>query len=107
LNVVDGPGERIWTYLSDHMRGIGEPGWRMPIPYWLALAVVRLAFVTVFRRATKVPVILTPRLFESRLKPLRFENRRLRETLGWAPRLDYKECLTRTYGPLAPPAARR
>jgi nucleoside-diphosphate-sugar epimerase len=99
LNVVDGPGERIWSYLSDHMRASGQPGWRLPIPYWLTISVVRLAFATVFMRATKVPSILIPRRFESRLKPLRFENRRLRETLG----LDYQQCLARTYGPEAPP----
>jgi nucleoside-diphosphate-sugar epimerase len=104
LNVVDGPGERIWSYLSDHMRGTGEPGWRLPIPYWLAGTVVRLAFVTVFRRATKVPAILTPHKFEAMLKPLRFENRRLQETLGWTPPLDYRQCLARTYGPAPPPA---
>jgi nucleoside-diphosphate-sugar epimerase len=104
LNVVDGPGEPIWTYLSDHMRGSGEPGWRLPIPYWLASTVVRLAFVTVFRQATKVPAILTPRKFDAMLKPLRFQNRRLRETLGWTPPLDYRQCLARTYGPLPPPA---
>ena len=67
---------------------------------------VRLAFATVFRGATKVPSILIPSRFESRLKPLRFEDRKLRETLGWTPPLDYKQCLARTYGPAAPPAAR-
>jgi 2-alkyl-3-oxoalkanoate reductase len=99
LNIVDGPGERIWRYLSDYMRRGGKKGWRVPIPYWLAIWTVRLAFATIFRRATKVPSILIPRRLESRLKPLRFENRRLRETLGWAPPLDYQECLARTYGP--------
>ena len=64
MNVVDGPGERIWSYLSDHMRGSGQLGWRLPVPYWLAIWVVRLAFATVFRRATKVPSILIPRRFE-------------------------------------------
>jgi nucleoside-diphosphate-sugar epimerase len=103
LNVVDGPGERIWSYLSDYMRQSGQPGWRLPVPYWLAICVVRLAFATIFRRATKLPSILIPRRFESRLKPLRFENRRLRETLGWTPPLDYQQCLARTYGPEAPP----
>jgi len=103
LNVVDGPGERIWTYLSDHMRGSGQRGWCLPVPYWLAIWVVRLAFATVFKRATKVPSILIPRRLESRLKPLRFENRRLRDTLGWAPPLDYQQCLARTYGVVAPP----
>jgi hypothetical protein len=77
------------------------------VPYWLAIRVVRLAFATVFRSATKVPSILIPRRLESRLKPLRFENRRLRETLGWTPPLGYQECLERTYGPTAPTAAGR
>jgi UDP-glucose 4-epimerase len=103
LNVVDGAGERIWTYLADHMRGSGQPGWRLPVPYWLAISMVRLAFATVFRRATKVPSILIPRRFESRLKPLRFENRRLRESLGWTPPLNYQECLARTYAPATKP----
>jgi nucleoside-diphosphate-sugar epimerase len=105
LNVVDGPGERIWTYLSDYMRGAGERGWRVPVPYWLAISAVRLAYATVFRSATKVPSILIPNRLESRLKPLRFENRRLRETLGWTPPLDYRQCLARTYGSQADAAA--
>ena len=113
FNVVDGPGERIWRYLADHMRGIGRPGWRLPVPYWLAISVVRLAFSTVLRRATKVPSILVPRRLEARLKPLRFENRKLREMLRWTPPLDYQRCLLRTYGPAvlgtatAPPSASR
>jgi 2-alkyl-3-oxoalkanoate reductase len=102
LNVIDGPGERIWRYLSDYKRGSGQPGWSVPVPYWVAILAVRLAFITIFRRATKVPSILIPRRFESRLKPLRFENRRLRDTLRWTPRLDYRECLARTYGPTPP-----
>jgi UDP-glucose 4-epimerase len=105
LNVVDGPGERIWKYLSDYMHSSGQPGWHLPIPYWLAIWTVRLAFATVFRRATKVPTILIPNRFESRLKPLRFENRKLRETLGWTPPLNYEQCLVRTYGPAAGPPA--
>jgi UDP-glucose 4-epimerase len=103
LNVVDGPGERIWSYLSDHMRGSGQSGWRLPIPYRPAIWMVRLAFATIFRRATKVPSILIPRRLESRLKPLRFENRKLRETLGWTPPFDYRQCLARTYGPVPAP----
>jgi nucleoside-diphosphate-sugar epimerase len=98
LNVVDGPGERIWDYLGDRMRGTGENGVRFPVPYWLAIALIRLAHATVFKRATKLPSILVPRRFESRLKPLRFSNRRARETLGWTPPLDHRECLQRTFG---------
>jgi UDP-glucose 4-epimerase len=62
-------------------------------------------FATVLKHATKVPSLLIPRRLESRLKPLHFENRRLRETKGWTPPLDYQQCLARTYGPEAPPGA--
>jgi nucleoside-diphosphate-sugar epimerase len=101
FNIVDDAGERIWNYLSDHLRGTASRGWRLPLPYWFALMMVRLASITVFRTATKVPGILMPRRFESRFKPLQFDNRKLRETLGWAPPLDYQRCLTRTYDPVA------
>ena len=97
LNVVDGPGERIWTYLSDYMRGSGERGWRVPVPYWVAASTARLAYATAFRGATKTPRILIPGRLESRFKPLSFDNRRLRETLGWTPPLDYRQGLARTY----------
>ena len=99
LNVVDGPGIRIWRYLSDYVQGSGERGLRLPVPYWLAISIVRLAYATIFRNATKVPSILIPQRFESRLKPLHFENRKLKETLGWTPPLDYSRCLQQTYGP--------
>jgi UDP-glucose 4-epimerase len=105
LNVIDGPGERIWSFLADHMRCSGQAGWRLPVPYWLAISMVRLAFATVVKRATKAPGILIPCYLEARLKPLRFDNRRLRETLSWTPPLNYKECLARTYDPVTPPAA--
>jgi nucleoside-diphosphate-sugar epimerase len=104
LNVVDGPGERIWTYLSDHMTGSGERGWRVPVPYTLAINAVRLAHSTIFRTATKVPGILIPRRFEARMKPFFSDNSKLRRTLDWTPKLDYRQSLARTYGP---PAAAR
>jgi UDP-glucose 4-epimerase len=104
FNVVDGPGERVWSYLGEHLRRTGERGLRVPVPYGLALALVRGAYATVFRRNPKLPHVLVPCRFESRLKPLRFEARRAREVLGWRPPHDRAECLARTYGP-APAAA--
>src|SRR5262249_35629543 len=100
-------GARIWRYLSDYMRGNAESGWRLPVPYWFAISVIRLTYATVLRRATKVPIILNPRLIQSRLKPLHFENRKLREALGCTPPLDYQQCLRRTYGTMATPVAGR
>ncbi len=97
LNVVDGPGERIWSFLGAYLRGTGEPGIRIPVPYRLAHGIVSAAYATVFRRNPRLPHVLVPCRFESRLKPLRFSNRRAREVLGWQPPLDLRACLARTY----------
>ena len=99
FNVVDGPGKRIWSYLGDHLNGIGAKGFRIPVPYTLAYAIVSLAFRTLFKRNEKLPQILIPCRFESRLKPLRYSNRKATEVLGWHPPHDYAQCLRRTYGP--------
>lgn len=102
FNVVDDAGRRIWRYLSDYRRGSGDKGWRIPIPFALAKAAVVLADRTVFRRAKKVPGLLIPNRFDSRLKPLYFDNARLRKVLGWAPPLTYRQCLEKTYAAPAP-----
>jgi 2-alkyl-3-oxoalkanoate reductase len=99
LNVVDGPGNRIWGYLGDHLKGIGAKGIRIPFPYAIAYGIVSLAFRTIFQRNEKLPQILIPCRFESRLKPLRYTNRRAAEVLGWRPPHDYAQCLKLTYGP--------
>lgn len=101
LNVVDGPGERIWSYLGDYLRLTGQRGWRIPIPYWLAATAVWVNFHTLFRWTTKMPSILIPERLEARLKPLRFDNSKLTRTLGWTPRLSYRDALLRTYEPAA------
>jgi nucleoside-diphosphate-sugar epimerase len=106
LNVVDGTGERIWRYLGDHLKHSGQRGYRVPLPYTVAYGIVRLAFATIFKRNEKLPNVLIPWRFESRLKPLRFTNRRAHQLLGWQPPHDYRECLRRTYGPHDHAAAR-
>ena len=98
FNVVDNEGERIWSFLGEYLRGTARVGTRIPIPYQLAYSFVRLAFATVFRRSINLPQVLIPCRFESRLKPLRYTNRRAREILDWHPPLDFRECLARTYG---------
>lgn len=99
FNVVDGEGERVWSYLGAYLRGTGERGFRIPIPYRLAYSLVQLAFATVFKRNLKLPHVLVPCRFESRLKPLHYTNRLAREVLGWRPPFDFAECLSRTFGP--------
>jgi UDP-glucose 4-epimerase len=106
LNVVDSDGPRIWSFLREHLHGTGERRICIPIPYHLAHWTIRLAFATVFGQNLKLPNLLIPCRFESRLKPLQFTNRRAREVLGWQPPLDFRECLSRTFGPAPVPVQR-
>jgi 2-alkyl-3-oxoalkanoate reductase len=99
FNVVDGPGERIWSFLGDFLRGTGQRRLRIPLPYPLAYWVVWLAFHTVFRRNLKLPQILIPCRLESRLKPLGYTSQHARKHLDWTPPLSYAQCLQRTFGP--------
>jgi nucleoside-diphosphate-sugar epimerase len=102
FNVVDGDEVRTWDYLGEYLRRSGTRGVRLPIPYPLAMAGVRLAQRVskwIFRGQGRLPSLLVPCRFEARFKPLRYSNRKVRDLLGWQPPLTYQECLRRTYDP--------
>jgi nucleoside-diphosphate-sugar epimerase len=103
FNVVDGPGESIWSYVGDHLRLSGKGGTRVPVPYSLTSAAIKLAYAAGLSRRQRLPNLLVPRRFEARLKPLIFSNRKLQEQLGWRPPLSYADCLQVTY-PKSPAA---
>jgi len=99
FNVVDGEGERIWDFLGEYLKGMGERGYRIPVPYSLMHLTIKTAYETIFRRNTKLSHILVPCRFEARLKPLHFTNRRAAQMLGWTPPFSFQQCLQRTFGP--------
>ena len=105
FNVVDDAGPTISDYLRDYLEGTGERGPLVPIPYGLAYPGVRLARWAsrrLFRGKGKLPSLLVPCRFEARFKPLKFDNRKLRQVLGWTPPIGPPERLRRTYGPPTP-----
>ena len=97
FNVVDGPGEKIWTYVGDHLRLSGQGGFRVPVSYTMTSAAINVAYAAGLNRRERLPNLLVPRRFEARLKPLIFSNRRAHEQLGWQPPLGYAECMRLTY----------
>jgi nucleoside-diphosphate-sugar epimerase len=97
FNVVDGPGEKIWTYVGDHLRLSGEGGVRVPLSYTLTSAAIKVLYAAGLNRRERLPNLLVPRRFEARLKPLIFSNRRVQEQLGWQPPLAYADCMRLTY----------
>jgi nucleoside-diphosphate-sugar epimerase len=109
FNVIDDDEVRVWGYLGEYLRRTPAGGFRIPIPYPLAMAGTRLAQAVsrgIFRGKGKLPSILVPCRFEARFKPLRFSNRKAREVLGWQPPRSFAECIRLTYeGAGAVPAA--
>ena len=97
FNVVDGPGETIWTYVGDHLRLSGQGGIRVPVSYVLTSGAIKIAYAAGLNRREKLPNLLVPRRFEARLKPLLFTNRRAHEDLAWQPPLTYADCMRLTY----------
>jgi 2-alkyl-3-oxoalkanoate reductase len=97
FNVVDGPGETIWTYVGDHLKFSGERGIRVSVPYTPTSVAIKILYAGGLNRLGRLPSLLIPRRFEARLKPLAFSNRRVHEQLGWQAPLCYSDCMKVTY----------
>jgi nucleoside-diphosphate-sugar epimerase len=109
FNVVDDDEIRAWDYLGEYLKHSADRGFRISLPYCLALAGARLARWSsrrLFQGKGKLPSLLIPCRFEARFKPLRYNNRKARDVLGWRPPMSFAECLRLTYEePVAGPAA--
>jgi nucleoside-diphosphate-sugar epimerase len=105
FNIVDDETPQAWEYAGQYLRRRGKRGVRVPVAYGLAhnlaRAVCPLLAPVVHQRMPSI--LLVPRQFEARFKPLRFSNRKLTERLGWRPPFNYEECLLRTFQALQPP----
>ena len=101
FNVVDGHEISIWHYLGEYLRRTGAREYRIPVPYGLALTLVRLVdWINrqLCQGKVKLPGLLIPCRFQARFKPVRFSTRKLQEVLGWHPPLVFARCLERAYG---------
>ena len=100
FNVSDGL-DVTWRQLVDDLAaGLGAPRVRWSVPYWLASAVgatLELGYRSL-RRATGVsaPPLLSRQAVQVLGCNQDFSTRRLRETLGWEPRVGYAAGLEAT-----------
>ena len=102
FNVIDGHDISAWRYLGEYLRRTETRGYRIPIPYLLAMVGPRLAEWAnrgFFGGRAKLPGLLVPCRFQARFKPIRFSTRKLQDVLGWHPPLDLADCLRQTYDP--------
>ena len=86
FNIVDDERISAWHY-AGRLLGNSHNSLRLPFPYMAGLAIAYAAETTsriLFPpKGGKLPGILIPRRYRSRFKPLRFDNRRAKEVLGW------------------------
>jgi nucleoside-diphosphate-sugar epimerase len=100
FNVIDEERISAWKYLGRYLRGAGETGIRIPLPYVLCAATVGLAKWTsdrLFNGRGKLPSILVPCRFRARFRPLRYSSVKLRDQLKWRQPLNFEEAVARTW----------
>ena len=101
LNVVDDNPPTQRRYLRE-LRNRTQPRPRIvPVPYFLMRALAALAWLVnkfLLGGRAKLPGILIPARLHARFKPLRFNNAKIKRTLGWTPRYDLKQALDRSFG---------
>jgi nucleoside-diphosphate-sugar epimerase len=101
FNVVDSDDVRIWRYVSEYKRRSNQRGLIIPIPYRIGLGIAILAEWTsriAFGKKGRLPSLLIPSRYESRFKPVRFGNDRIKRSLGWKQRYSFAQCLDFTFG---------
>jgi nucleoside-diphosphate-sugar epimerase len=100
FNVSDGVNVSWRRFTDDLADGLGAPAVRWSLPYWLALGIgfslehgYRL-----LRRTTRLsaPPLLSRQAVQVLGRNQEFSNSKLREMLGWEPRVDYASGLTDT-----------
>ena len=101
FNVIDTDEIRVWRYVVEYARRTNQRGIMVPMPYIGGYGLARLALLMsqwLFGSKGKLPSLLTPNRFEAQFKPLRFSNRKLKNTLAWEPPITFQQALNLTYG---------
>jgi len=100
FNVTDDQGVSASKFFNGLMEHEKNKPFALWAPYHLSYLIVYLAYQLVqriFKGKGKVPTLLVPCRFEGRFKPVKFSSKKLRAATGWQPKLNYQECLVRTY----------
>jgi UDP-glucose 4-epimerase len=102
FNLVDGYDVTAWCYAGVYLRSRGRRAVRLPVPYFIGLAVTHAATAVsrlLFGASGRLPGVLVPARFQARFKPLRCSNNLISRELGWQPPLTFHECCSRTFPP--------
>jgi nucleoside-diphosphate-sugar epimerase len=105
FNVVDDdlPSQR--RYMNALRRREPRKPWVLPVSWTIMRLLARSAALTnklLLRNQAKIPSLFVPCRLHARIKPLRYSNRKIKQTLGWSPRYGLEEAIDRS---LMKPAA--
>lgn len=98
LNILDTRSPRVAEYVRAVRPLVPAPPRLVPLGYPLSKVLVYSVATgnrCLLDGRLKLPGGLMPAPFEARFRPLRYTNQRARRVLGWAPRFEFPETLTR------------
>jgi nucleoside-diphosphate-sugar epimerase len=91
INIIDNANSNAWEFMGKFLRFSHTPGIRIPVPYFLALPVIKAVnaiSLLILREHCKIPSIFIPCRFEARFKPFSANNTRAEELINWNPQED-------------------
>jgi len=106
FNVFDSDEIQVWKYCREYYRRKKERKLLLPIPYTVGLLLAKFAKLTsrvLFGPSGRLPSLLTPLRYEAQFKPLRYSTKKLRQSMGWVPLIEFNDAMARTFDQLEEP----
>lgn len=98
INIVDSRSPSIAEYVRAVRPLVDSPPRVLPLGYFVSKALVGAVAVADRRLLggrLKLPSGLSPSTFEARFRPLRYTNQRAQDLLGWTPRQEFPDTISR------------
>ncbi len=96
FNIVDNENPTQRYYSRQLQKHFSPPPRIIPVPYAvirLLAVIARLANLAMFKGRARLPQFLRPRCIQSRFKPYRYSNEKLKKVIGWTPKYTLQEAL--------------
>jgi nucleoside-diphosphate-sugar epimerase len=99
LNIVDDDVPTQRAYAAFLRKRMSPRPMILPVPWIVMRCLARLATITnslLFKGRAKVPGVFVPCRLHARCKPLRYTNARIKQVLGWQPKVSWQEGVERS-----------
>jgi len=100
FNLIDDKPPTQRQYARQLQRRMSPRPIIVPVAWTVMRSLARMAVLTnklLLGGRAKVPGIFIPARLHARCKPLRFDNARIKQSLGWSPRYSLEEALDRSF----------